>query len=140
MMTKRNMIWLAASVWLLVCCASVFAQGTNTPPVIPPPSNPFPVGKDAAWFAFIPLVTFGITWIMGKVKSLPKNILPLLTPIIGVAIGAVIEWATKSNFPWWSEAGAGAISVAIYEALKGVSNAGPESALTPTPQTTTPKT
>lgn len=120
---------LAMIGWLVL---PVIGQ-TNLPPVTPP-SNPFPSGKDAMWFAVIPLVTFGITWLIGKIRSLPKNILPLITPIIGVAIGAVIEWATKADFPWWSEAGAGAISVAIYQALKGLSDVGPESPLTPTPK------
>jgi hypothetical protein len=102
---------------------------TNLPPIAP--TNPFPAGTDAIWFAVIPLVTFGITWLVGKIRSLPTQVIPLLTPIIGVAVGSLIEWATNAHFPWWSQAGAGAVSVAIYEALKGLTNAGPESALTP---------
>lgn len=133
--------WMAVTLLLVGLFYTAVAQETNgqvltnTPPVSP--SNPFPVGKDAIWFAFIPLVTFGITWVIGKIKSLPKQILPLVTPVLGVAVGALIEWATKSNFPWWSTAGAGAVSVAIYEAIKGLSNAGPSSALTPTPKPAT---
>lgn len=102
---------------------------TNLPPASP--TNPFPAGTDAIWFAVIPVVTFGITWLVGKIRSLPPQVIPLLTPIIGVAVGSLIQWATNAHFPWWSQAGAGAVSVAIYEALKGLTGAGPESKLTP---------
>ena len=124
-------------IWLLTCLfvvISTIAQ-TNTPPTSP--TNPFPVGKDAIWFAFIPLVTFILTWLAGKAKSLPKELLPILTPIFGVLVGVVIEKLTNANFPWWSQAGAGAISVMIYETIKGLTGAGPESRLTPVPQTKT---
>lgn len=105
---------------------------TNLPPI--GPTNPFPVGKDAAWFAVIPLATFAITWAIGKIQSLPKNLLPLLTPILGWLIGFAIEKATAANFPWWSTAGAGAVSTMLYESIKNISGAGPESKLTPTPK------
>jgi hypothetical protein len=130
---------LAVTLMLVGLFYTALAQVTNGTVVIPTntlpvaPANPFPTGKDAAWFAVIPLVTFGLTWLVGKIQSLPKNLLPLLTPIFGWVIGYVIERATNANFPWWSEAGAGAVSVALYEAVKNISGAGPESKLTPTP-------
>jgi hypothetical protein len=130
MMTKRIHIWLVASVWLLVCCASVFAQGTNTPPTSDP--GGFPVGKDAAWLTLIPPLAATITWLIGKIPPLPKVVLPWLTPVAGLAIGAVLRWGAGANLPWWSVAGAGAIATTLYEGIKGISGAGPDSLLTPT--------
>lgn len=137
---KGRFAWM---VVLLVLFAGLFqavlAQATNgtvltnTPPI--DPANPlFPQGKEAIWLALIPPATFTITWIFGKIPQLPKEILPWITPVIGVILGLVMNWATKANFPWWSSAGAGAIAVAIYEAAKNMTKAGPESALTPTPK------
>ena len=110
---------------------------TNTPP-IDPSQNPFPVGKEAIWLALIPPATFTITWLIGKIPPLPKEILPWITPVVGVILGAVINYATSANWPWWSSAGFGAISVAIYEGLKGLTGAGPRSKLTPTSETKKP--
>lgn len=114
-----------------MCVAPILAQVTNAPPVSDAPPG-LPLGKDAIWLALIAPITFTITWIIGKIPPLPKVILPWITPLIGIGIGAVIEWATKANFPWWSSAGAGAIATTIYQAAKGISGAGPENALTPT--------
>lgn len=129
-MKIHKLIWLAVLAWII---APVIAQVvTNAPP--PPDTGPvLPLGKDAIWLALIPPITFTITWLVGKIPPLPKVILPWITPLIGIGVGAVMEWATKANLPWWSSAGAGAIATTIYQAAKGITKAGPESALTPTP-------
>jgi hypothetical protein len=133
------------TVWFLLTVVLLAASGlfqealaqatngtlTNLPPTVP--ANPLPTGKDAAWFALIPLVTFGLAWIFGKIRTLPKQLIPLIVPILGWLVGFAIEKATAANFPWWSTTGAGALATWLYEAVKGLSNAGPESALTPTP-------
>ncbi len=96
-----------------------------------------PPGKEAMWLALIPPITFSLTWLVGKIPPLPKVMLPWITPVIGILIGAALDWGNKANLPLWSAAGAGAIAVAIYEAAKGISSAGPSSKLTPTPETHT---
>lgn len=92
----------------------------------------FPRGKEAIWLSLIPPITFTITWLFGKIPPLPKEILPWITPLIGVAVGTGLDWATSANWPWWSSASAGTVAVAIYEAAKGITGAGPKNALTPT--------
>lgn len=133
MNTRKFALWVAVLLWLIpFIVAPLMAQVTNTPPAGTPLN--LPVGRDAIWFALIAPITFTITWLFGKIPPLPKEILPWITPLVGIAIGALMEWATKSNWPWWSSAGAGAIATTIYEAAKGLTKAGPESALTPTPK------
>lgn len=135
--TTVRFAWTVVALMVVGLFCTTWGQSTNgTLTNLPPnvPTNPFPVGKDAAWFAVIPLLTFGVTWLVGKIESLPKQLLPLITPILGWLIGFGIEKATAANFPWWSTAGAGAVSTMLYESIKNLTGAGPESALTPTPK------
>lgn len=129
---KRNFIWLAVLLVGLLTVTSVNAQ-TNNPPVFNP--SKFPIGKEALWLAIIPIITFGITWVVGKIPPLPKGLLPLFTPLIGTGIGWVMNMAEKAEWAWWYSAGAGTIAVFLYESLQKLTHAGPESNLTPTPQT-----
>ena len=138
MNTRKFFTWLAVITCFAFIIAPLVAQvtntpGTNLPPVIPGTEG-LPLGKDAIWLALIAPITFSITWLVGKIPKLPKAILPWLTPVAGIAIGLVMQWATKANWPWWSSAGAGMIATTLYEAIKGVTGAGPQSALTPTPK------
>jgi hypothetical protein len=126
-MNKRQIYWLLA---LIVGSCSIMAQ-TNVTTLDP---ELFPRGKEAIWLALIPPITFTITWIVGKIPPLPKELLPWITPVVGVLVGTGLDWATKADWPWWSSAGAGAISVALYEAMKGITKASQESTLTPTPK------
>lgn len=96
----------------------------------------FPRGKEAIWLSLIPPITFTITWLFGKIPPLPKEVLPWITPLIGVAVGSGLDWASSANWPWWSSAGAGTIAVAMYEAAKGITHAGTKNALTPTEKKT----
>lgn len=121
-------IWAALAVLAVV---SAFAQTNGAPGL---PATPFPQGKEAIWLAIVPPATFTVTWLIGKIPPLPKECLPWLTPLAGIALGAATKRATDSHWPWWSSAGAGAVSVAIYEAVKGLAKAGPDSKLTPTPK------
>lgn len=141
LMKNKNIKWWSLFIlWVLFCgltglMVPVMAQViTNSPPAGNGVLDSLPRGKDAIWLALVPPATFTITWLVGKIPPLPKEILPWLTPLTGILIGAVIDWGTKSNLPYWSTAGAGAISVAIFEAIKGLTKSGPESALTPTPK------
>jgi hypothetical protein len=133
-MKSRIFVWLVALAWLAIIVAPALAAEaiTNAPPASPPGVPDLPRGNDGIWLALIPPITFTITWLMGKIPPLPKVILPWITPVVGIAIGWVFDYATKANLPWWSAAGAGAIATTIYEAAKGLTKAGPESKLTPT--------
>lgn len=138
MKTNWNKIkwWTVLWIWIIFCGLTglmlpVMAQVVTNSPPAPGPDNTFPIGKEAIWYALIPPVTFTITWLVGKIPPLPKEILPWITPLVGICLGLIVNWAAKQDLSWWSTAGFGAISVAIYEAAKGLSKAGPTSALTP---------
>lgn len=122
--------------WMVICLTlgslSLFAQTNLTTNGVTLDPEIFPRGKEAIWLSLIPPITFTITWLFGKIPPLPKQLLPWITPLVGVGVGTGLDWATKADWPWWSSAGAGAIAVAIYQAAKGLTSAGPESALTPT--------
>ncbi len=142
----KSYFWF--SIWSVVVFAFMglfhIAQAQETNGLVltnMPPSgsgNPIPDGVDSGWLMFIPPITFTLTWLVGKIPPLPKVILPWITPLLGVIVGAMTNWATKANLPWWSSAGAGAIAVALFEAAKGITKAGPESALTPTQKPPSP--
>lgn len=129
----------AIKLILFVCAALAFTVAvafaqTNAPPVIPPGLG-FPDGKDAGWLLLVPPATATIAWALGKIPALPKPLLPWITPLAGIGIGALLNYAAKANLPWWSTAGAGAIATTLYEGIKGLTRAGPESILTPTTKT-----
>lgn len=133
---RKTVIYWAALLWI----SGVFVAAqtsTNSPINI---SGPFPVGTEAIWLVLVAPATATITWLFGKIPPLPKWLLPWITPFAGIAIGWLIKYATNAHWPWWNSAGAGAIAVTLYEAAKGLTGAGPQSALTPTPekQNTTP--
>lgn len=123
---------------LAVAGIQAWSQVTNGSPTNSPPINtsgPFPVGTEAIWLALVAPATATITWAIGKIPPLPKQILPWLTPFVGIGIGWLMKYATDAHWPWWNSAGAGAIATTLYEGIKGMTGAGPESNLTPTPQT-----
>lgn len=127
------MLWTITLLWFVpFIVAPLLAQVTNTPPVNPLPG--MPEGKEAIWLTLVAPITFMVTWLVGKIPPLPKVILPWITPVVGILLGQVMKWATDSHWAWWSSAAFGAIATTIYEAAKGVSNAGPASPLTPTPE------
>jgi len=130
------------NIWMLVLltvtsCILTLAQETNAPPMYDPVL--FPHGNDAIWAALIPPITFGITWAIGKIPPLPKDILPWLTPVAGILIGLVMDWVNKVNIGWISSGALGTIAVFAYEAIRGLTKAGSESALTPTPKPPEPR-
>lgn len=137
--TIRQQWFLVIWSWLIFygligLMLPVLAQSsTNSLPPAPTDLSIFPTSKDSIWLALITPITFTITWLVGKIPPLPKEILPWLTPVIGILIGTGIRYATNAHWSWWSEAGAGAIAVTLYEAVKGLTDAGPKSMLTPTP-------
>jgi len=119
---------------VIILCATVYSAFAQTNVVVLPYAGPdVPSGRDAIWLALVPPVSGLIVWAVGKIPKLPKVFLPFLTPFAGILIGAVLKWGAGAGLPWWSVAGAGAIATTLYEAIKGVTGAGPESKLTPTP-------
>lgn len=69
-----------------------------------------------------PLIVTGIKNVAPKV---PGWILPASTPLIGIALGLLLQWLGKANLSWIDMAKAGALAVMIRETW--------DQATTPTP-------
>ncbi len=94
----------------------LFGQ-TNDPPTggtLPP------LEKGYLWQVAIALVTPMIIQGVKKiVPSVPKGLLPFLTPLVGVGLGLAMNWLMSANLGWVDMGQAGALSVFVYEAFKG---------------------
>lgn len=137
-MKKSNLSWLFWTVVIVALVGSlqiIFAQPTNDVRAVLAPGVPnLPQGKEAIWLALVAPITFTVTWLIGKIPPLPKEVLPWLTPVVGILLGVVMKKATDSHWAWWSSAAFGMISTTIYEGIKGITGAGPDHPLTPTPK------
>lgn len=69
---------------------------------------------DVAIASLTPLIVTGIAKVAPK---LPKFLLPLVTPLIGIALGLGLNWLTKINLSWVDMAKAGALAVFIREVV-----------------------
>jgi hypothetical protein len=108
--------WLAAVVCVFIAPV-VFAQVTNTPPAFDPTTAPLPSGKTEFWTWAISIVTPLIVYGFGKIPQLPRPVLPILTPVIGVALGLIMRKLVALNLSWVDMAQAGAVAVFIRESV-----------------------
>jgi hypothetical protein len=88
---------------------------TNTLPAIDTVSGALPATKDQYWAWAIAAVTPVITWAFGKIPMLPRPVLPVLTPFIGMFLGFILQKLDAAHLHWYSAAGAGTIAVFLRE-------------------------
>lgn len=121
-MKIRNLVWLAVISWLVVGWAAI-AQTTNLsgtnalPPGFDPATANFPSTKTEFWTWGISIITPVIVWGFGKIPKLPRPVLPILTPIIGVLLGLALRKLGALNVSWVDMAQAGAVAVFIRESV-----------------------
>lgn len=119
MRKSSKFTWLAVFAWLAVGWAA-FAQATNTPPAFDPGTANLPSSKEQFWTWGISLVTPVIIWLVGKIEKLPRPVLPLLTPVVGIALGLALKHLANLNLGWMDMAQAGTVAVFIREAVNQV--------------------
>lgn len=148
-MKTRNLLGWCFCLLLLMLfadCLAVLAQdtnatGTNSVPDLGDPNNLFPRGA-AIWAALIPPATFFITWAIGKIPPLPKEILPWLTPVLGILLGFALDYANKVELPIGLAGALGTVAVFMYEGIKRLvirqGEDASQSALTPTEKPSAP--
>ena len=112
MKTNIKWLWLCGLVALTL---SAVAQ-TNTVPGSTPAS--LPTDAIGYWTLAIagltPLIVTGIRWFTPKVPTL---VLPLLTPLIGIGLGLLVNWLAQAKLGWVDMAQAGALAVFVREVV-----------------------
>jgi hypothetical protein len=113
MMIKRST--LAVFAFLAFTCVT-FAQ-TVTNAVVPAVTGlNLPQSKTEFWVWGIALVTpLIVAGVKKVVPKIPKLLLPIATPFIGIGLGALLNWLQKSNLGWVDMAQAGALAVFVRE-------------------------
>jgi len=61
-----------------------------------------------------PMIVYAVQWI---IPNVPSQLLPMLTPLIGVLLGFLINWLGSKNLSWVDMAQAGALAVFVREAF-----------------------
>lgn len=95
----------------MVLPLAVFAQ-TNSVPM--PAALPKTVAE--YWTLLIAGVTpLVVTGVWKLVPKIPTVILPLMTPVLGIGLGLLINAVSKANLGWVDMASAGALAVFVRE-------------------------
>jgi hypothetical protein len=81
------------------------------------PAGEFPSTKQDFWKWGISCVTPVIVWLFGKIPKLPRPVLPILTPFVGVILGLILRWLAGLNLGWVDMAQAGMVAVFIRESI-----------------------
>lgn len=112
--TQRQLFALSCLFIAIFTTLSLFGQ-TN---VFDPGTAPLPTTKDGYWEYAIAGITPIIIWLFTRLgPSVPVFVLPILTPFVGIGLGAVLNWLTEANLSWLDMGKAGALAVFIRESF-----------------------
>lgn len=111
MTIKNRWLWFCGLV--VLAAGAVFAQ-TNTVPL----PAPLPQTVSQYWDLVIAAVTpLIVTGVWKAVPKIPKWVLPVSTPVIGILLGLAMNSLAKANLGWVDMAKAGALAVFIREVV-----------------------
>lgn len=86
--------------------------------------EPLPKTMGDFWTLGIAAVTpLLVTGIYKLVPKIPKWLLPVLTPFIGIGLGLLLNWLVGQHFAWLDLAKAGALAVFIREVFNQATKA-----------------
>lgn len=111
MTLKHRWLWFCGLLCLAV--PAVFAQ-TNAVPVPAPLPQTVSQYWDLVIAAVTPLIVTGVWKLVPKI---PKWVLPVSTPVIGILLGLALDKLTSANLGWVDMAKAGALAVFIREVV-----------------------
>jgi len=98
---------------LFLAVVNVMAQ-TNVPPVLPG----IPQEAGAFWDMAIAGVSPFIVWLVRKIiPKIPTMLLPMITPVIGIGLGLLLNQFANTNLSWFDMAKAGALAVFVRETV-----------------------
>lgn len=106
----------------MVCYVIPFAilgQAATNNPLAPfdPVVGSFPNTKAEFWKWGISVITPCIVFFLGKVPALPRPVLPVITPLLGIALGLILRKLGQLNLGWVDMAQAGAVAVFLRESV-----------------------
>lgn len=114
-MKISKLFWLVTLLPLSLALLMGQNLATNALPSVDTTTGAFPGTRDQFWAYAIAAITPVITWAFGKIPQLPRPVLPVLTPFIGMLLGFILKKADAANLHWYSAAGAGTIAVFLRE-------------------------
>jgi hypothetical protein len=81
-------------------------------------TTPLPSSKTEFWQWAIAGITPVIIWLVSKIPAdLPKPLLPILTPIVGLLLGSGLKWLGAADLGWVDMVQAGALAVFVREVV-----------------------
>ena len=102
-------------ILLLTLTLTLCAQTNGIPPI---DGVPLPTSKVDFWVWAIagvaPLIVAGIKTLVPKI---PKLLLPVCTPFIGIGLGVILNALSTSNLGWVEMSQAGALAVFVRESV-----------------------
>lgn len=103
--------WLLVIVMLFGTVALAMAADA-------PGAEALPQSKGDLWKYAISAVTPVIIWLVTLVApKIPKPLLPMATPVVGIGLGLLMNKLGASNLGWVDMAQAGALAVFIREVV-----------------------
>lgn len=131
---KMKPLFQRSLVWLMVCFAwclmttqatrasdpvlvDINTTPTNNLSAFDPGTADFPRTKEQFWTWGISLITPIIIYGFGKIPQLPRPVLPLLTPLVGLLLGVALQKLAALNLTWMDMAQAGTVAVFIRESV-----------------------
>lgn len=131
---KINYKWL----WFFAFGAIIYtfsALAQTNPPVVLDPTTPAPLPNSVSTYwelaiaGISPLIVTGVWKVVPKI---PLVVLPLLTPLIGIGLGLIVNKLGSAHLGWVDMAQAGGLAVFVREVVNKAATKGLASA-TPTP-------
>lgn len=104
---------------LWVAVIAVAQTTTNSPP-FDPNTAALPVTKEDFWNWGIALATPAVIWLIGKVPSIPRPVLPFLGPLLGIVLAVIGQKLGGMNLSWWDGAKYGALATTFREMFNQV--------------------
>lgn len=99
--------------FIVFAFVSLALAATN---VFDPATAPLPSGKTSYWTYAISIVTPIIVWLVRMlVPKIPTPLLPIATPFVGLALGALLNVVADAHLGWVDMAKAGALAVFVRE-------------------------
>jgi hypothetical protein len=119
MITKNKMTVVTV---VFAFFAFTFMAIAQTVTNAPPGAEPLPKSMFEFWTlgiaAVTPLIVAGIRKFIPKV---PKLLLPVSTPFVGIGLGLLVNWVANQHLTWVGMAQAGALAVFIRETINQAS-------------------